>query len=223
MDEHPKVSLSIAICFMAIGSTFALTACKTCGPNYVACINETFYKLCPDGSKLSTEIRVCPAGEVCTEGQQICQPRDKAKKVCGNCETCTSGFVCRSKSQFEYCKGSTPTGLFGECPQGQYCSIANVVQNHNICVKSCLAEPTCYAGEVTTTPAPSTIDEDYLKSCDGVTDFENRNNLDDSSCGTYFKCELVDGKMYAVLFECKNSYFSATEKKCVATKPSRCI
>ncbi|XP_054735770.1 uncharacterized protein LOC129242892 [Anastrepha obliqua] len=132
-------SLFLIIAIAALLVDQSTASCGVCGTNGIACISETDFYICSNGTPNTSKVQTCPNNGTCTALLGKCfeatnAPADCTTVTCG-CTVDSGTFACTSRTTFAQCNGNE-TVATGTCPTGLICS----TKGGEICKDACILE-----------------------------------------------------------------------------------
>ncbi|KAH8397427.1 hypothetical protein KR222_003755, partial [Zaprionus bogoriensis] len=193
----------------------------------------------------------CDADEVCTNSDNICEPKDQLSSditsVCGTgsgaCQTCsaTDKYTCVSSTQGARCvNGQLSTLLIFECGDDEICVTDAVEPFDTPCVPQCVADfanwnSSCSNAVYTpptlsppTTPSPS----DIQSICTQAAASKSTRYFyayADATCRSYVYCQrrttttTIFDTTFAGSCSSPTPYFNTANGACQATVPASCL
>ncbi|XP_037824867.1 mucin-2-like [Lucilia sericata] len=167
-------TIIILLAVVKLGVTSLVGTCNQCfASNNIACLDETHFATCFQGSPTST-ITKCPANRFCTDDVLICHSSTEGFSPichhdnCNDCEATNGIFSCLDETTYGYCFGAnTPLkGSLRSCPKGYVC-------NYNfreVCVPEETHEPSCAINTPSTTPTTTITTEISIIPSESTTD-----------------------------------------------------
>lgn len=126
--------------------------CKRCmSTNDAYCVDETTYYLCMDGNHLTNTLHTCPVDHVCTDSENVCEPKVKSDGTtnvaacstgCSKCPDSTAvnkRYTCVSKTQYGRCANGEVT-IVSTCEGDSLCSSELYATTGKICSPQCVID-----------------------------------------------------------------------------------
>ncbi|KNC25148.1 hypothetical protein FF38_03891 [Lucilia cuprina] len=179
IDHKILKTITILLAIVKLGVTSLVGTCNQCfASNNIACLDETHFATCFQGSPTST-ITKCPNNRFCTDDVLICHSSPEGFSPichhdnCNDCEATNGIFSCLDETTYGYCFGSnTPLkGTLRSCPKGYVCNF----NFREVCVpmethEYSLHQPSCALNTPSTTPTTTITTEISTIPIESTTD-----------------------------------------------------